>query len=368
MVCVVGKACPGIKVRTGAYVAAFSALFLAACLIVTTILALVYTNVEPDVDRRMNPVKLEMVECYFGAGFAIWGVWAMFTIVLLFGIMVENKRALGLWLLFTAIIPVYFVCGLIFLVVIDSVRDWVVPYVVVQAVNLLALVWICLAIWVYLEEVKKRDKNPELRENEMMFAQPFMGAMPPAGSYNPGYGAPSGGSMSSIPRSQKSRHTYAPTEAGESVRTVPRQSRFDQYKAQLVDPEPTKQDLSGEREGGTTYHRYQYNPDQRKAPNGSSFHGSQGSLSSRPVQPPQYQPARYQRPDPSSHGRVRGSQGSLGGRQPYQPQSQLHASQGSLGGRQGYVPRHYNSQGSLGGRPQYQLQAQDPQESKDSEV
>ena len=30
-----------------------------------------------------------------------------------------------------------------------------------------------------------------------MFAQPFMGVMPPDGAYNPGYGAPpSGGSMS----------------------------------------------------------------------------------------------------------------------------------------------------------------------------
>lgn len=30
-----------------------------------------------------------------------------------------------------------------------------------------------------------------------MFAQPFSGLMPPAGTYNPGYGAPpSGGSMS----------------------------------------------------------------------------------------------------------------------------------------------------------------------------
>jgi len=29
-----------------------------------------------------------------------------------------------------------------------------------------------------------------------MFAQPYMGAMPPDGAYNPGYGAPSAGSMS----------------------------------------------------------------------------------------------------------------------------------------------------------------------------
>lgn len=30
----------------------------------------------------------------------------------------------------------------------------------------------------------------------MMFAEPFSGIMPPSGSYNPGYGAPGGGSMS----------------------------------------------------------------------------------------------------------------------------------------------------------------------------
>ena len=53
---------------------------------------------------------------------------------------------------------------------------------------------------------------------------------------------------------------------------------------------------SGEREGGTTYYRYQYTADQQKFNNGGSFHGSQGSLSGRPspAQPPSYQPARYQ--------------------------------------------------------------------------
>ena len=47
--------------------------------------------------------------------------------------------------------------------------------------------------------------------------------------------------IDSIPRSMKSRHTYAPTEAGESVRggpTVPRQSRLDHYRAQHVEKSP----------------------------------------------------------------------------------------------------------------------------------
>ena len=28
---------------------------------------------------------------------------------------------------------------------------------------LILQIWICLAIWVYYEEIKNRDKNPELR-------------------------------------------------------------------------------------------------------------------------------------------------------------------------------------------------------------
>jgi len=235
-----------------------------------------------------------------------------------------------------------------------------------------------------------------------MFAQPFMGVLPPDGAYNPGYGAPSGGSMSSIPRSMKSRHTYAPTEAGESVRggpTVPRQSRLDQYRAQHVERSPindhNNRSPSGEREGGTTYYRYQYAAEQQKFGNGGSYHGSQGSLGGRPspapAQPPSYQPARYQprQPPQQSPAQQFGSQGSLGGRQPYQ--ASHHASQGSLGGRQPYQASHHASQGSLGGRQpyqphqrqpyqppayngggrppptQYQIQ-QDNQESKDSEV
>ncbi|KAF6028854.1 hypothetical protein EB796_012839 [Bugula neritina] len=165
-----------------------------------------------------------------------------------------------------------------------------------------------------------------------MFAQPYMGAMPPDGAYNPGYGAPSAGSMSSIPRSQKSRHTYAPTEPAESVRggSVGRQSRFDQYKAQrLPEKVPMTSDRSPEREGGTTYYRYQYNGEGKN----TSHHGSQASLGSARDrhQPPSYQAARFHRqtpPQPSAT-ELYGSQGSLGGRQPYQPQH--HASQGSLG-------------------------------------
>lgn len=74
----------------------------------------------------------------------------------------------------------------------------------------------------------------------MLFAQPFqMGPALPSGAYNPGYG---GGSMSSVARSSKSRHTYAPTEVG-SVRTthsVPRQSRLDQYRQQQYNQPPPK--------------------------------------------------------------------------------------------------------------------------------
>lgn len=122
-----------------------------------------------------------------------------------------------------------------------------------------------------------------------MLTTPFSMMMPPTGSYNPGYGAP-GGSMSSIPRSHRSRMTYAPTEISrhtyapndaESVRTgysMPRQSRLDQYRSQ-------KGDRSPEREGGTGYYRYQYtaeqnrNPQQPTPPGNGSVHGSQGSLS-----------------------------------------------------------------------------------------
>ena len=106
----------------------------------------------------------------------------------------------------------------------------------------------------------------------------------------------------SIPRSQKSRQTYAPTEAGESVRYASmgaRQSRLDQYRAKQDENDGGKfsdrpRSRSREREGGTTYHRYQYNTDNKA--NGS-HHASQGSLGGRPAyDPPNYQAARYTRP------------------------------------------------------------------------
>lgn len=246
--------CCGARKRNAAFIAAGGAIAMSLGLVLLVAILLIVSyreTVDPDSRRAIGSL--------YSASLVVFGSWSLLTFVLLGGIRIENKRALLIWIFYSCILPVLFILDLAYLLATGRAGGGEIVYLVVFGVCLAVLAFIGWAIYRYYLEVVRRDKNPEERENELTFSAPYSVNPPPSGAPNSGYAA-----------SDSDAEQWKGRSGG-------RQSRFDAtYGGDSKGSRSGSRDNSAEREGGTTYYRYQYSAEKYRERHQS---GSQGSLS-----------------------------------------------------------------------------------------